>query len=285
MSILFCDSNCELDYKIIDEFNLQVIKMPYTVDGVEDAYNLGRDPKQIEEFFEKMRNKAVVKTQGLNQMNYVEYFEPFLQKGEDILYLTFSHVLSGTFTSMKLAIDELKEKYPDRTIKFVDTKRISMAAGIVVYAAAKLHKSGATDDEIIDFVNEFQAKVSTYFTVGDLQYLRRGGRVSSVKAFVAGILNIKPMLYISPDGRLEQFSTAKGRKKSLLTLASYIDVDKLDKSYPLTIIDADCAGDAQFLEDYLRETYEGIEVWRVAIGPVIGAHSGPDTVGLIFVSK
>ncbi len=285
MSILFCDSNCELDYKYLDQFNLKLIKMPYTVDGVEDTYNLGRDPQQINDFFAKMRNKAVVKTQGLNQMNYVEYFEPYLSAGEDILYITFSHALSGTFSSMNLAIDELKEKYPERSIKFVDSKTISAGCGLIVYVAAKLHAEGKSDDEIIAFVKEFTTKVTTYFTVGDLQYLRRGGRVSSVSAFIAGVLSIKPILYVSPEGKLESFAKAKGRKKSLLTLASYIDADKLDRSQPIIIIDADCPDDGKFLEDHLHETFGEVEIWRVPIGPVVGAHAGPDTVGLIFVSK
>ncbi len=285
MSVLFCDSNCELDYKKFDELDMKLIKMPYLLDGELLTYDLGRDGEKIPTFYKRMRQGAVAKTQGLIQFEYVEYFDPVLASGQDVLYITFSHKMSGTFNAMRLAIEELEAKYPNNKVKYVDSMHISMGTGIIVYEAGKLHASGASDDEIIDFVKEFAVRTKTYFTVGDLEYLRRGGRVTKFKAAMGNFLNLKPMLYINPLGELENFSKVKGRKKSLVGMADFIDPENIDLNYPCSIINADCQDDANFLKEILLERFPSIEIFDVAVGPVIGAHCGPDTVGLIFVNK
>ena len=284
MSKFFCDSNCELDYKRFDELGIDcLIKMPYTVNGEESAYDLGRSGTS-KEFFDKMRAGAVVKTQALNQINYIEYFEPVLAGGDDILYVTFTHKMSATFESMKAAIEELKEKYPDRKITWVDSKGISMAAGMVVYYAAKMHNEGKSDEEVVAFVESFREKVKTYFTVEDLVYLKRGGRLSSFKALMGTILNLKPIITIE-DGALVSNEKANGRKKALHTLLDKLSVDGIDTNYPLIIVDADSKDDAILVKEMALEKYPDIAIWNIDVGPVIGCHCGPGTVGLMFVKK
>ena len=167
MSRFFCDSNCELWYDKIEKLGIDYISMPYTIGGEEYYYDLGKNTDN-RAFFDRMRGGAVAKTSALNEADYIGYFEPVLKGGEDIIYVTFSHKMSGTFDSMNKAIEKLKADYPDRKITVVDSTHISMAAGLVVYFAALKHNEGASDEEVVKFVEEFRDRVKCYFTVAGL---------------------------------------------------------------------------------------------------------------------
>ena len=282
MSKFFCDSNCELWFDKVESLGINYISMPYTVGDNEYYYDLGKNTDN-RKFFEDMRKGAVPKTSALNMQNYIDYFEPVLKQGEDIIYVTFSHKMSATFESMAKAIEQLKQTYPERTVSVVDTKHISMAAGIVVYYAAKLHNEGASDEEVVKFVESFRERVKCYFTVSNLIYLKRGGRLSSFKAFVGTLFDIKPIIS-NIDGKLENIEKSKGRKKSLKDLTGYLEKDKVDLSYPIVIMNADCDPDANYTVSAIREKYPDAEIWEQLVGPVIGSHCGPDTIGVIFVA-
>ena len=282
MSKFFCDSNCELWFDKVESLGINYISMPYTVGDNEYYYDLGKNTDN-RKFFEDMRKGAVPKTSALNMQNYIDYFEPVLKQGEDIIYVTFSHKMSATFESMAKAIEQLKQTYPERTVSVVDTKHISMAAGIVVYYAAKLHNEGASDEEVVKFVESFRERVKCYFTVSNLIYLKRGGRLSSFKAFVGTLFDIKPIIS-NIDGKLENIEKSKGRKKSLKDLTCYLEKDKVDLSYPIVIMNADCDPDSDYTVSAIREKYPDAEIWEQLVGPVIGSHCGPDTIGMIFVA-
>lgn len=282
MSKFFCDSNCELWFDKVESLGINFISMPYTVGDNEYYYDLGKNTDN-RKFFEDMRKGAVPKTSALNMQNYIDYFEPVLKQGEDIIYVTFSHKMSATFESMAKAIEQLKQTYPERTVSVVDTKHISMAAGIVVYYAAKLHNEGASDEEVVKFVESFRERVKCYFTVSNLIYLKRGGRLSSFKAFVGTLFDIKPIIS-NIDGKLENIEKSKGRKKSLKDLTGYLEKDKVDLSYPIVIMNADCDPDSDYTVSAIREKYPDAEIWEQLVGPVIGSHCGPDTIGMIFVA-
>lgn len=282
MSKFFCDSNCELWFDKVESLGINYISMPYTVGDNEYYYDLGKNTDN-RKFFEDMRKGAVPKTSALNMQNYIDYFKPVLKQGEDIIYVTFSHKMSATFESMAKAIEQLKQTYPERTVSVVDTKHISMAAGIVVYYAAKLHNEGASDEEVVKFVESFRERVKCYFTVSNLIYLKRGGRLSSFKAFVGTLFDIKPIIS-NIDGKLENIEKSKGRKKSLKDLTGYLEKDKVDLSYPIVIMNADCDPDADYTISAIREKYPDAEIWEQLVGPVIGSHCGPDTIGVIFVA-
>ena len=192
--------------------------------------------------------------------------------------------MSGTFEALNRALSELYDKYPDRKCTIVDTKSISMGAGLIVYYAAKLHNDGASDEEVAKFVENFRNKVRVYFTVDDLVYLKRGGRISSFKAGVGNLLNIKPMIGIK-DGALLNVDSVKGRKKAINTLINYLEKEDYDCSYPIVILQADCEEDGENFKQSILEKYENATIWPYAIGPVVGSHCGPNTVGLIFVGK
>lgn len=285
-SVFFCDTNCELWHTKAKELGLNVIKMDYIVDDVEYFYDLGENT-DFKAFFDKMRSGSVPKTSGLNEQDYINYFEPHLKAGKDIIYVHFSSKLSGTFNNMRLAIEELKKTYPDRKIDTVDTLSISMGAGILVYFAGKMWCGGASNAEIIKWVEDNRNKFATYFIVEDLKYLHRGGRVSTAKKVLGNLLGIKPHICVCEDGSLENVGKSNGFAKGMLDLVEIMK--KLGdnvKDYPIVVLSADNDKFADLLEEHIKSNF-GVdaEIWRQPVGPVIGTHAGPGTIGLIFHSK
>ena len=282
---LFCDSNCELWHETVKELGLNVIRMPYILDGQEIFYDMGENT-DFKAFFDRMRAGETPKTAALNEYAYVEYFEPVLARGEDVYYITFSHQMSATFNSMKAAIEKLKAKYPEREIRFKDSKLISMGSGFVIYYGALKYKEGATMDELDAYLDELIAHTATYFVVNDLTYLYRGGRVSGVSKVVGNLLGIKPILYFNEEGKILNINKVKGMRKALSALLGYMKEkgSELDK-YKVYVMQADCEEVANSFADNIRAQFGDLDITVQPIGPVIGAHCGPGTVGLIFHSK
>lgn len=282
---LFCDSNCELWHTTVKELGLNVIRMPYTLNDKEYFYDMGENT-DFDAFFAAMRAGSVPKTSALNEFDYVEYFEPVLARGEDIYYVTFSHAMSGTFTAMESAIAKLKEKYPDREIRTIDSKTISLGSGFVTYYAALKYREGATMDELDAYLADLIPHTATYFAVEDLTYLYRGGRVSGVSKVIGGLLNIKPILYFNEEGKILNIGKVKGFKKALATLRDYMraKASELDK-YKVFILQAACPEIGEEFAQSLREEFGNIDVSVQPVGPVIGSHCGPGTIGLIFHAK
>ncbi len=288
MSVFFCDSNCELWYDKVEALGIKFISMPYVIEGEVIYYDLGKNTDS-KTFFDKMRKGVIPKTTALNMNDYIDYFEPVFASGNDVIYVTFSHLMSGTFNSLNLAIDELKTKYPERKITVVDTKHISLSAGYVVEEAAKLHNAGKSDEEVKEFVENFREKVRCYFTISDLVYLKRGGRLTAFKAMLGTILDLKPIVS-TINGKLDNIVKSKGRKRSLKDLCSYLEKDyvtgkAVDLNYPITILSADNETDAAVVVEHIKSKYPDAVVKIQPVGPVIGSHCGPDTIGIIFVTQ
>ena len=283
MSVFFTDTDCEMSYTDAESLGMKVIGMPYTIKGKESIYDFGKKT-DIKQFYNDMRNGEIATTSALNSQDYINYFEPVLASGEDILYVHFSSKLSGTFDYMQTAINILKEKYPERKVTCFDTNSISLGAGIQAIEACKLHNSGASDEEVIKFLESFRQKVAVYFYVDSLQYLKRGGRISSVSAVVGSILNIKPILTITNEGKLEKLTTVKGTKKALeFMYDKFMKEYNNDSKYELFIIDADNKVIGDEFAEKIRNSGKNVAIRRLAVGPVIGAHAGPGTIGIIFV--
>ena len=282
---LFCDSTCELWHTTVKELGLEVIRMPYISGGEEYFYDMGENT-DFKAFFDAMRAGDTPKTAALNEHAYTQYFEPILERGEDIYYVTFSHQMSGTFDAMKNVIAQLKEKYPEREIRFKDTKAISLGSGLITYYAALQYKNGATMDELDAYLDELIPHITTYFAVDDLTYLHRGGRVSGFSKAVGNLLGIKPILYFTDEGRIVSVSKAKGQRKAFAALIDFMRTkgDELDK-YKTFILQADCLDVAEHLKSLLKETFGEIDVEIQPVGPVIGSHCGPGTVGIVFHAK
>ena len=282
---LFCDSNCELWHTTVKKLGLNVIRMPYVLDGEEYLYDMG-EHTDFKGFFDKMRAGSMPKTAALNEYAYTEYFEPILARGEDIYYVTFSHQMSGTFGAMKNVIAQLKEKYPEREIRFKDSKLISLGSGLVTYYAALKYKDGATMDEMDAYLDELIPSVSLYFAVDDLTYLHRGGRISGASKVIGNLLGIKPILHIDEQGKIVSATKAKGLKKALSALLDFMKEKGDDlQSYKVLVLQADCEETAQAFVQAMKERFGDLDVEIQPVGPVIGSHCGPGTIGVAFHSK
>lgn len=282
---LFCDSNCELWYTTVKELGLNVIRMPYFSGGEEHYYDMGEET-DFKAFFDRMKAGETPKTAALNEYAYIEYFEPVLARGEDIYYITFSHQMSATFNSMKAAIATLKEKYPDREIRWKDSKLISMGSGFVTYYGALKYKEGATMSELDAYFDELIDHTTMYFAVDDLTYLYRGGRVSGVSKVIGNMLGIKPILYMNAEGKIVNVDKVKGKRKAMGRLLDAVVQEGEDVTdYKVFVLEAMAMEDANSLAESIREKFPGVEVVIQTIGPVIGTHCGPGTVGVIFHSK
>lgn len=283
MSVLLCDSNCELWFERVKELNLDYISMPYCYGDEEYGYDLG-EKTDFKKFYNAVRSGVVPKTMALNPENYREILTPYFKAGEDVLYISFSHAMSGTFAQLDKALEELKEEFPDRKCTIFNTNSISLGAGLQVEAAAELKQKGASDDEIISFLKEFTNKVAMYFVVDDLMHLKRGGRLSAASAVAGTLLSIKPILTVGADGGLEVYLKALGRKKAMRTLADKVITELTDTNYSVYVVDADCKEDGDELEKMIKAGRPEVKTVRQIIGPVIGSHCGPGTLGVIFVA-
>ena len=282
---LFCDSNCELWHTTVKELGLNVIRMPYVMGDEEIFYDMGENTDFVD-FFNKMREGATPKTSALNEFAYTEYFEPILARGEDIYYITFSHQMSGTFNAMKNVIAQLKEKYPEREIRFKDSKLISMGSGFVTYYGALKYKEGASMDELDAYLDELIEHTAIYFVVDDLTYLYRGGRVSGVSKVMGNLLGIKPILHMNHEGKILNINKVKGFRKALSALLEYMKQKALElDKYTTYVLHADNEKDANTFVENIKAQFGNIDVVIQPIGPVIGAHCGPGTIGVIFHAK
>ncbi len=282
---LFCDSNCELWYTTVRELGLNVIRMPYFSGGEEHYYDMGENT-DFKAFFDRMKDGECPKTAALNEYAYMEYFEPILARGEDIYYITFSHQMSATFQSMKTAIAALKEKYPDREIRWKDSKLISLGSGFVTYYGALKYKEGATMSELDEYLDELIEHTFVYFAVDDLTYLYRGGRVSGVSKVIGNMLGIKPILYMNKEGKIVNVDKVKGKRKAMARLMDAVVQDGENVAdYKVFILEASAVEDANALAENIREKFPGVDVIVQTVGPVIGTHCGPGTVGVIFHGK
>lgn len=284
MSVLICDSNCELWYTRAKELGLDYISMPYTIDGQEYYYDLG-EKTDFKDFYDRVRKGSVPITSALNPENYKEILEPYFAKGEDILYISFSHAMSGTFNQLNTALKELHEKYPDRKCTVFDTNSISLGAGIQVEQAAILKQKGASDEDIINYLKDFTNKVAVYFVVDDLMHLKRGGRLSAAAAFAGTLLGLKPMLTFNAKGGLDVIAKISGKKKAIRTMADKVINELADTDKPVYLVDADCPADADLLEQMIKEKRPEAKIVRQVVGPVIGTHCGPGTMGVIFAAE
>ncbi len=282
--VIFTDSSCDLPQEVIKQYDLQVIQLMVTVDGEEPASN---DRINIGEFYGKLRTKKGAKTSAVNIEAFTAAFEAQLSKGNDVLYLGFSSGLSGTYNAGFVAARELSEKYPERTCTTVDTLCASLGEGLIVVLAARKKAEGASLEEVRDYVESIKLNLTHLFTVNDLFFLHRGGRVSAVTAVAGSALGIKPIMHVDNDGHLVKIGTKRGRTASLDDLCARMQALAIDPAEQLVFIShGDCEDEAKYLADKIVKTMGVKQPILIShVGPVIGAHSGPGTMALFFLGK
>ena len=282
--VLFTDSACDIAPAILKDWNVECISLSLLFDG-EDKEISNYDITATD-FYKRMRDGDTAKTSAINVEGFKTAFEPTLKSGKDVLYLGFSSGLSTTVNSARIAADELKEDYPAASVTVVDTLCASAGQGLLVYLAVKQRDEGKTLAEIAEYAEKTKVGMCHWFTVDDLVYLKRGGRISPTVAFVGGVLGIKPVLHMDDEGHLISMSKARGRKNALKAIVDRFNELAVDKQNGTVFIShGDCIDDANELAGMLKDAF-GVTVSIIAdIGPVIGAHSGPGTLALFFVGK
>jgi DegV family protein with EDD domain len=282
--VIFTDSGCDIKPELLSEWGVPFKSLNFRFDGSEKEYS--NDDMNATEFYAKMREGAVAKTSAVNVDTFANAFEEVLKEGKDILYIGFSSGLSTTYNSARLAAQQLGEKYPERKIIAIDTLCASAGEGLFVKLVLDKKNEGATIEEAADFANALIPKLAHWFTVEDLVYLKRGGRVSPAVALVGGMLNIKPVMHVDDEGHLIKVGTVRGRKQSLNILADKLMETAEDPANGTIFIShGDCEEDARYLADTIKSKGgNNVEV-ITNVGTVIGAHSGPGTMALFFVAK
>ena len=282
--IIYADSACDIKPEILKEWGIEFLPLTFRFSDSETEYVDGEIDSR--EFYAKMRDGAVAKTAAVNVERFAEEFDKILAEGKDILYIGFSSGLSTTYNSGRLAAEQLREKYPDRKIITVDSLSASAGFGLLLYLTVGMKNEGATIEEAAAFAEDTRSHLCHWFTVDDLVYLKRGGRISPTLAFVGNALGIKPVLHMDDEGHLINMSKVRGRRSSLAAMADKYGELALDpENGPVMICHGDCQKDVDELTDMLGKRY-GAKVMLVQYtGTVIGAHSGPGTIALFFLGR
>ncbi len=282
---IITDSACDLSAELIQEMGVLYTPLYYTMGEETYPFRFG-EGQPIAAFYESMRQGVMATTSAANPDAWGSVMEPCLAKDEDVLVIPFSSGLSGTCASAVLAASDLQEKYPERKIYVVDSLGASAGHGLTLYLAAQKRAAGMTIDEVRDWLENNKLHIAYWFTVDDLQYLKRGGRVSGATALVATVLNIKPVMHMDDEGHLISTGTVRGRKKALQALYENMKKTAIDPANQTVFIShSDCRNDAEYLADLIREGLGTQDIRLFDIGPVVGAHTGPGTVALFFIAE
>ncbi len=284
--VIITDSCGDLPVDLLKELKVEVIPLSVMINGV--TYFNYPDERDItfKAFYNLLREKKMSTTSQLNPEQFVDKFKGFLDAGMDILSISFSSQLSGTYESSVVARDLLQKQYPGQRIVTIDSKCASMGQGLLIYYAQKKHLEGQTIDEVATWCEANKLKVSHLFTVGDLNHLRRGGRLSSGKAFLGTLINIKPLLNVNLEGKLVQTGMARGRRQALNRLVERMRLTiENPREQTIFISHGDCLEDVGYLEEQiqLKIPVNGIIVHY--IGPVIGSHSGLGTIAIFYLGN
>lgn len=282
--VIFTDSACDIKPKMLKEWGVGYENLTFRFDGDDKIYT--GDDMDINDFYQKMRDGGVAKTAAANPEAFITAFRKILEEGNDILHLGFSSGLSTTYNAARIASLQMAEEFPDRKIVVVDTLAASAGQGLLVYLAVKKLEEGATLEENAEYIKAMIPKLCHWFTVDDLVYLKRGGRISAISAFAGTMLGIKPVLHVDDEGHLVNVAKVRGRRTAVTALADkYGELADDKENGTVFISHADCMADVKLLESILKERYGASLDVITDVGSVIGAHSGPGTLALFFVGK
>ena len=284
---ILTDSSCNLSPEMLDE--LGVIHKSLTI--VDEAGNEIRNYLTDKEFsfkgfYDRLRAKEHIKTSLINVEEFVSMYEDVLKNGEDVLAIIFSSGISGTYQAAKIAADDLREKYPDRKIIVIDSLCASIGHGLMILYAAEMQKDGKSIEEVADFIYKNRLKMVHKFTVDDLFFLKRGGRLSGGVAIVGTILQIKPLLHVDNEGKLITQSKVNGRKKAINGIFEEFKATVVDpENQIVAICHGDCLADAELLANKIRSEFKVKDIIINYCDPVLGAHAGPGVLALFYLAE
>lgn len=283
---IITDSTSDLSQEMVDDLDVTVIPMDFTV-GI-DSFLDYPDERELasHDFYTRIAAGESSTTNQISLAVFNDTFEPFLKEGTDVLYLAFSSGLSGTYNNSVIAARNLAEKYPDRKIDTVDTLAASLGEGLIVWHAVQKKRAGASIDEVKNWVEQNRNRMHHWFTVDDLNHLKRGGRISGASALVGTMLGIKPVMHIDDEGHIILIDKIRGRKQSLDDMVSHMaKTAEEPESQMIFISHSDSLEGAEYVKEQVEKKFGVTQFQLAPIGPVIGAHTGTGTVALFYLGK
>lgn len=282
--VLMTDSCCDLTDEMARALELEVLPLTMHMDGESYLNDLAGSAISHAEFYQRIRAGKLATTSAANVGQFQDAMRPILQSGRDIVCVSFSSALSTTYQSACIAAEDLKTEFPEAEIYVVDSLSASLGQGLLLYLAAQQKKAGLSAKELAKWVEDNRGSVCHWFTVDDLNFLKRGGRVSSATAFVGTMLSIKPIMHTSDEGKLIPVGKARGRKAAIEALLDAIeDLSVQPAEQTMFICHADCEAEAKDVARQITERFGTQTIHINYIGPVIGSHTGPNTIGIFFV--
>lgn len=278
---LFCDSTCDLTDEIAKEQNIEIIPMQFSVDNKNYSHYLDEREMTLSDFYAALKNGANVTTAQVQYDTFANSFEPFLKEGKDIIYICFTSGMSGTYNTCKIAVEELKEKYPERKICVIDSLSASVGEGYLAYLAGVKMNEGASFEELYDYIENTKMKICHWFVVDDLDQLKKGGRIGALSAAFGKALQIKPLISVDNDGKLIAVAKIRGNMKTYSTLIDRANRDGVNlKEQTVFIANAECPEKAEKLKEMVAPLVKEVKIFKV--GPIIGSHVGQGMFALAF---
>lgn len=282
--VIYTDSGCDIKPEILESWGVRSSELTFRFSDSDKEYS--NSDMSVKDFYDKMRAGGVAKTAAVNSETFAVGFEKILKEGKDILYLGFSSGLSTTYNSGRIAAEQLEKSYPDAKIITVDTLAASAGEGLLVKLVVDKKSSGASIEEAAEYARSLIPRICHWFTVDDLVYLKRGGRISPAAAFFGNVIGIKPVMHVDNEGHLVNVLKVRGRKSAVAMLAAKYEEFAEDKTNgAIYISHADCMKDVNELAEIFKSKYGASVDIITDVGTVIGAHAGPGTLALFFVGK
>ncbi len=287
MLVIFTDTDCDFTSKLAKEYGFELISMPYVIDGKLVKPYVDFDKFESHKFYDILRKGTLPTTCAINPEEYIKYFEPHFAAGNDILYIHFSKAMSGTFNGMNIAIEELKEKYPERKFYTIDTKGITILSYNIAKEIGDMFKKGATLEEVLKWSDEEVDHFATYFYADDLTFFRRSGRVSGLAGIMGNLIGIHPIIHMDSDGVMKNVDKGRGMKSTLTKIMDKIEELQDDiKSHRVVIGHTDAKDVVDTIVTMLKERFgEDLNIEIIDVNPTAGSHCGPNCVGICFHAK
>ena len=283
---VFTDGCSNLPGRILDQLNIRVLPCSYVLDGVPGTYEGDIDAFDTHGYYEKLRNGSEMKTSLLNTHLFLTHFRPELEQGKDVIYVGMSSGISGTIQAARIAAEELMEEFPGRTVRVVDSLGAGFGSGLLSCRASDLRAEGKTAAEAADILDAEVPHLLQYFTVDDLNFLKRTGRVSGATAAIGTVLNIKPLLWGDPTGHIVALQKCRGRKKAIEAIAELYRTRAIHpENQRIAISHGDCLEEAQLLAKKVCDICQPKELILCAHEPFTGAHVGPGMLALFFFGQ
>ncbi len=281
---IITDSSANLPETLVEKYRLHILSLMFLVGDKEYYSYVKGEVTDIKKFYTMMRAGQKITTSHINRDVCTGLFESLLGSGKDILYIGFSSGLSGTYQTGHMVLEEMREKYPERKIYDVDTLAASLGEGLLVTYAARMREAGRSIEEVYQWLLDNRLNLCHWFTVDDLFFLKRGGRISATTALAGTVLGIKPVMHVDNEGHLVPVAKVRGRKNSLDALVAHMEQTAIEPGHQTVYIThGDCMEDAEYVADLVRKKFGVKEIVINYVDPVIGAHSGPGTVALFFI--